>query len=398
MSSLIVKFSRGLFGDGDTTQFHDICFWLLLLCINISGNLGLFYIVREQIILIVTTMLLSYLCFKRQCYGKSLMVLLLPICAILGLQVLYLSTFSLNTSLHYILKIVMATSIVCLCGSKFPRYFSSIIFVYALISLICFALNKVGVIIPFFPIPDEIEIDGGNVFRVYNLFYTQLYNPIEGGLILRNCGPFWEPGAYQGFLNLALWFELSMDQVRDKYWKFRLTVIVASIVTTYSTGGYIVLFAVFVLFAISDNTISQSTKIIAGFVVMIFAFYAFFELPFLREKLMNDTSRTQFDFFEAANFSQILLGYGLDVDSFSQSSLQSASSIFQLFRYFGVVGFAFFMGVLLNNKTPNKVMYFIIVSMILMNEPFLTNSPLFWGLAFVTYNEFEEQEELCESF
>ena len=63
----------------------------------------------------------------------------------------------------------------------------------------------------------------------------------------RNMGLFWEPGAYQTYLNIAILLELfQMSTQRRKKW--RLVVLLGALVTTFSTGGYLTLLFVIVTF------------------------------------------------------------------------------------------------------------------------------------------------------
>lgn len=390
--------SKVIKGNTNIPMFKDIYFWLLLVCINIGGNPGFSYIIREQISLILITGILYYRYFQEKKSFEGLFRLLLPICIIIIIQGLSLPIFAINTSIHYAIKISMGILIVSLCGDNMPRYFSSIIFVYAVISLICFCLNFLGIIVPFLPVSDEITIDDGNVFRVYSLIYTQLYNPLDGGgLTLRNCGPFWEPGAYQGFLNLALWFELTMKQLRDGFFKFRVVVFLISIVTTVSTGGYIVMGIIIVHFLIRDCYIPKAYSVLVLPIFLVISIYCYESLDFLKAKIANDTIRTSFNFFDTPDSFTLLLGYGLSVESLSESSMQTVNSLYNLFNYFGVLGFLIFVFSFWRNKTPYPLAYFFIVSLILMNEPFLSNVPLFWGLAFVEYYHDEfENNLICE--
>lgn len=55
----------------------------------------------------------------------------------------------------------------------------------------------------------------------------------------RNAGIFWEPGAYQAFLNMGLLFLLSMKDVKNK--RRKVLLLALAIVTTGSTTGYIIL-------------------------------------------------------------------------------------------------------------------------------------------------------------
>lgn len=385
------KFIKSLIIGNENSGFlKDICFWMLLVCINLSGNPGFGYYFPIQIALPLTAVFLTLICIKRRCVPKGLFELLLPICIIFSIQTFYVSSYSLNTTIHYILKIFMAISIVFLCGKNFARYFATIIFVYALISLVCFALNSRGIVIPYQPITENITVDGGNIYRVYNIVYTQLYNPLSaGGLTLRNCGPFWEPGAYQGFLNLALWFEMTMQQERNRFWKYRIFTLIAAIITTFSTGGYVVLFVILLFYFSKERSISFGAKVLVLSLLLIFSAYTYLTVDFLGSKISGDSGRLNFNFFESADFFQTLAGYGVDPNSFKTSSLESASSLFNLFKYYGAFGFIIFMSNLFMNKTPYPLLYFTIMSLILMNEPFLSNSPIFWGLGFVTYTQYQ---------
>lgn len=70
----------------------------------------------------------------------------------------------------------------------------------------------------------------------------------------RNSGPFWEPGAFQIFLNLALVFGLQDDDFFER--KSKPIILIMAILTTKSTTGY------FVLFVIIAKKMYDATKVI----------------------------------------------------------------------------------------------------------------------------------------
>lgn len=71
-----------------------------------------------------------------------------------------------------------------------------------------------------------------------NNYYSYLLGVIkvQPGLQYRNFGPFWEPGVYQIYLNIAIAYLLFL---RDKILKIPLICLVIALVTTFSTTGYI---------------------------------------------------------------------------------------------------------------------------------------------------------------
>jgi len=386
---------KAVFSQNDRSILKDSRLWLLLVGINTGGNLGFNYHfpIMEALIALFLVLCLKFLMDKLS-LTRNMVIYISFFIFIFILQAAYLPIFSVNTTIHYVLMIVVALMLVTLCGKDFPSYFSGIIFVYAIISLLCFFYILIGGSISYYPVQDT-NIDGGVVMRVYNLYYTQLGNP-ESGLVYgaRNCGPFWEPGAFQGFLNLSLWFELTLNRKRDLYWKIRVAVFIITVLTTLSTGGYIVLFTILLFYFIQDKKNNSAWRIAGIAILLIMSIYAYTTLDFLGDKITSDEGRTVFSFTDFPNPLYAIAGYGYATEMFRQSSMSSASSIFNLFRYMGILGFMGYMLPLFFNRTYYKISFFIIVSLILMNEPFLSNALIWWGMPFVFYDVFNKNKKV----
>lgn len=73
---------------------------------------------------------------------------------------------------------------------------------------------------------------GWQVSNPNNITYDYLFG--------RNAGPFWEPGAFQGFIFIAL-FLLLFNKELFKYKVIILVTFVLTLITTQSTAGYLVL-------------------------------------------------------------------------------------------------------------------------------------------------------------
>ena len=386
---------NAVFSRNDRSILKDSRLWLLFVGINTGANLGFNYHfpIMETLIVLFLVLCLKFLMDKLS-LTRNMVIYISLFIFIFILQAVYLPIFSANTTIHYVLMIVVALMLVTLCGKDFPSFFSGIIFVYAVISLFCYFYILVGGSIPHYPI-QETNLDGGTIMRVYNLYYTQLGNP-EYGLVYgaRNCGPFWEPGAFQGFLNLSLWFELTLNRKRDLYWKIRVAVFIITVLTTLSTGGYVVLFTILLFYFIQDKKNNSAWRIVGTAILLIISIYAYSTLDFLGNKIASNEDRIVFSFTDFPNPLYALAGYGYATEMFRQSSMSSASSIFNLFRYMGILGFMGYMLPLFFNRTYYKISFFIIVSLILMNEPFLSNALIWWGMPFVFYDVFNKNKKV----
>ena len=351
-----------------------------------SGNLAFSLILPYKLILILLFFFSLYTFLKDVGLKAFETTYLLFWLILLLLQATYTSdTYSFSSTFHAFLKISIGIFIISLLKEKFIDYYCNIIYFFCIISLIGFFCNSLGIVIPYLP-AESGEIDGGKVFRVSSIIYTQLYNFDNYSLTLRNCGPFWEPGAFQGFINLALILEIFTNDERSKLWYVRIFVYVISILTTFSTGGYIVLFINLFYLLYSLKKVDMSSKIIMSAIFFIVFIVVFLSTDFLYQKISADNSRLGVggqDILNANLFS-ILFGYGFAGESFGESSIKSASSVFNLIRYAGVSGFLLYFLPIIGVKLERKRLYLtIIIILIMMNEPFITSGPFWWSIPFL---------------
>ena len=114
---------------------------------------------------------------------------------------------------------------------------------------------------------------------MHNLFFSVLY---DSSYFKSNYGLFWEPGAYQTFINLALFFELFVIQIIKPK---RALVFLFTIFTTFSTTGYLSALILIVVFAFSKrNSIKEEIKkrrklFLVIIVYLLVAFITFTSFP-----------------------------------------------------------------------------------------------------------------------
>lgn len=150
---------------------------------------------------------------------------------------------------------------------KFIAFYIKLMRVIAVVSLIAYIFAQIITNIPFLPI---INNTVGMSFT--SLFFTNI--PNVSLFQIRNYGPFWEPGVYQAYLFVALFFVLfCQNQVR----KIDISIFSVTVITTFSTTGILAL--VTLLFGYIINRQPNNKKSIKWLVCMIavlVALYTFF--------------------------------------------------------------------------------------------------------------------------
>ncbi len=176
------------------------------------------------------------------------------------LSLILLLSMSVNNDIRlgYIYKIALyiyALNLVAIYPLKrFARYFTSIMMVLSIVSLVAFVLMYVAPnVIKMLPVTVNIA----NI-NYYNggLFVVPSYS-YQG--FIRNFGLFREPGVYQMYLIMALLLQLFVVKTNML---FRYIIFVITIITTMSTTGYIALAFFLILFVLNSEGLSKSKRII----------------------------------------------------------------------------------------------------------------------------------------
>ena len=152
-----------------------------------------------------------------------------------------------------------------------------------------FTMEKIA---PFFQVSTRNEF---MTFAPNIIIYT--FTPSN---LLRNAGIFWEPGGYAIFLLLALMLNL---KIQPKILSPKNIIFIISILSTFSTAGYIILLIVLAFHMIRQRKIAViliSLPLIIGISI-----YSFYTLDFLGDKIFgqietaesvdnDETARTRF--------------------------------------------------------------------------------------------------------
>lgn len=356
-------------------------FWVfLLLCL--SGNPLI--CVNEHIREIYAVSAISLLLF-RVLFNKldvtSFIKYCWPFFLISFCQIIIINA-SLSSTIFMLLKLYVGFAIIRILGRKFVKGYIEVMFMLALISLPFFIYNMYRGYIPGIPF-SEIGVSLG--------LYTEIFGD---GLILikRNSGMFWEPGAFQGYLNIAIYFALLQPNLKRKFLK--VVVLIIAVLTTKSTTGYFVVFLIllyYILFLRKSSIISKTIFLI----LLISSFiYAYYGLNFLQDKIVEESTK---DINQGGRIndyikygSLILSNFFLGVSASVAEIAPSGNGFVSFLLYYGIFGVGYYFFILYKNirrqiNYKYTVLFVLLVLITLQGEGFIYY-PLYLVLPLITFD------------
>lgn len=151
--------------------------------------------------------------------------------------------------------------------NKFIAYYNKIILFLAVMSLIVWGMLNVDVdFARKFGVIHDYAYS-----RYYDMYiYAVPYNTVAGGGTARNNSIFWEPGAYQLFLNVSIFFDLIYCK---KMVNLAIIIKILALLTTFSTTGYIILGLIIVLKYLDLKGIGEKLLLFAAGIIMFFGIF-----------------------------------------------------------------------------------------------------------------------------
>jgi hypothetical protein len=380
----------------------DLNFFIVLLIVLISGNPAM-SLVGEESVYILTLLILG--CFwlaQPKKFSQKSVIFVASFIGIFILQIIIHGSIVVIASIGYTVKIIIAMLVVRLVPDFFSKYIAVMYFLAAL-SL-------------FFYVPTLLGIDLRSMFSSVNLFggsnivHIGLHN-FQRSFEVRNCGVFWEPGAFAGYLVLAIFFSVIFKESPQSKWTLRILIL--ALVTTQSTAGLLTGFIVFLVYAYSKVKADEQSKF--GFMlipvllmVALVGYFSFGYFDFLGDKINGQLMATSdeaggFQINRFGNFlfdlnyiyDSPLLGWGANPET--RFSVNSELADLITGQGVGLTGFIvkfglpsffifyFYVYRAFCSITESKlfgISILIIISVLLMGEQYL-NFPLFYTLAFV---------------
>jgi len=235
---------------------------------------------EDNIVILMLLLTIPILILRKTHIEISFIIFLSVFILITYIQLTTFNVFPQKTLIGFFSKIIISYAIIKVVNKSFINIYINLLFFITICSFL-FWIPAIAsgslrtFIIEFAPLQVE-----GFTNSSYIIYHPNLGDP--SGLT-RNSGPFWEPGAFAGFLIIALFFNFTKSQkITDR----KSLVLIGGILSTFSTTGYITLFLFFVLVTIKYRRMISSILILIIFLPV--SIIAFQKLPFLSEKLSNE--------------------------------------------------------------------------------------------------------------
>ena len=226
---------------------------LVYLLLFVSGSVIYNMSPNKFLIIVFIVSLLAWLFFPERTINAKFILYVSIFAGILLTISLYTDgSLSFGSVINSTMKLVLAYLILKIVGEHFTETYIRVVVFLAVISLFGYLSDKLYL---FESLIRHLPRLGNNGYE--GVFYTYR-NMWQIG---RNCSIFFEPGAYQGFLNAAL-FMLFFAKVQfstSKQWAYILILLI-TLLTTFSTTGFLIFTLMFGLFLMKSRALSASGK------------------------------------------------------------------------------------------------------------------------------------------
>jgi hypothetical protein len=371
---------------------------LILGLIAVSGNPALSNVTLAPaiyVVLLALTLASVHVVLSRR-FLRRYLVLAGGFCMIFIMQLLTLEFISIPATIFFLAKLLLGGFIIHHVREDFISKFFHIAYVLSALSLVCYAV-QLALGAEKFPTLFSHALVGENVKSI------GIHTVVTTSEWWRNSGMMWEPGAFQGIINLAI-FLTPADVLRAPHNRLKLWVMIVALLTTFSTTGYLVLFLT-ALYKIAESSSGRIAKAILFTVIVAGTGFAVTEVEFLGAKIVHQASGSILnkdfspDRFGALMFDlhyiekSPLFGNGFhestryaDHPELIGRALGHGNGLSNFTASLGFVGLAIYCYGLLSSRfgqrRSHRVALLATIVTLCFGEPFL-NYPLFLGLPFL---------------
>lgn len=306
-------------------------------------------------------------------------------------QYMFISPVSIPADINFLARLSIAFIIPSILGEKFRYAYLRAITFTAAVSLILFAAYY------FSGWHTGIKIGRNYSIMIYNQLLLS-----DGA---RNSGMFWEPGAFQGYINLVPLMFFNDLKLLWNQERLSCIILFLALITTFSTTGYVV-FMFIIGTALVIKTNNNLLKIVVSVFIVASVIYSFNSFDFIGEKINHDyeialkvkegkASWSRFgaavvDSYEIARSPITGNGFMMDAryPKLGKQMAGSGNGFTGAVNVFGIVVIFFYL-LQLYRRAPGEsksdhLIYVVAVVLLLQGEFFL-NYPMFWALLFVLY-------------
>ena len=241
---------------------------LVYILIFTSGSLRYMQSDDKYLVLSFVAVLLTWIVYTDRKISSSFLLYFITFTGLLyALSVYTDGSQSLSSVIATAMKLMLAYLVIRTVNERFTVIFVKVIVFLAVISLVGYLSDTLQLfegLVHKLPVIPERGYDG--IFYIFR----DTFHPY------RNQSIFYEPGAYQAFLNAALFiiFFTNPNIGRRRQWAY-IVVLIAALITAFSTTGFIIFLCGAVLFFYKSEIASFYGKVaLIGFGIVIVAVFA----------------------------------------------------------------------------------------------------------------------------
>jgi hypothetical protein len=356
---------------------------------------------------IAIILFLTFLVRGKQ-FDKEFILFILLLTIVTVLQTYIFNFFSFQSTVGVYLRVIIGYLIVKILKENFIPYYINILYYLSIIGTIIYLS-----IVTFPSLESLYKLTLVPILSIFNFAGTRqetiIFYNLQHLESLRNSGPFWEPGAFAGYLMIAIIF-IYFHNIKNR--KRKLIILVFALITTFSTTAFFAL-SIFLYFYYYNTIKNIIIKLTVASIIIYSSYYAFFNIDFLGQKIEH-----QFNMIRNAKVygkdsnTQRFFNILRDIEDFKGHELIGRGSN-PLTRYsfkhkeqirtVGITDILVRMGLLLflfifyflyksicsivkNSDKKGKGLYcvgiILTILTILMSEVYF-NFPLYWSLIFI---------------
>lgn len=379
-----------------------IKYLLLHVILAISSYEYFFRVGHQAVYLLFPIALLLFILYKEK-LDISVVKVILPFLGAYILQYLLYGT-PLYFAATFAIRLFTVYLTVKIIGKDFIKIFINTIKVISIVAIFLFAIQQIPAGCKMLlMICDNFTSLGVTSEGIHGrpnfIIYAVQPLGVRGLSYFRNSGPFWEPGLYAVFLNIALFLNAFAERkITDK----TSILFVISIISTVSTAGLIGLIIIVVLYNIESGNAPLLYRY-SLICLLILSIPFILSLPFIGEKIamqIDDSDISYSRFGAVVVHMNIIKDYpyaGLPYDDNETYSNYadniSPNGITEIFIRYGVFAGIFYYILLF--RASNKIMKMLnynnmgyalfMVFILMIFSQTMGNKPIYWAFVFVPY-------------
>jgi hypothetical protein len=236
---------------------------LVYLLLFVSGTSRYELAPDKLIILVFFISLAAWYLYTDRKISSAFLLYLTAFAVLLLLLSLYTGgSLSVESGIKSSIKLVLAYLILRTVGARFTEIYIKVVVFLAAISLLGYLIDVFNL---FDSLITKLPRVGNMGYEGFLYTFRHAYHPV------RNNSIFFEPGAYQAFLNAAIFMIVftKTGMSNGSKWKC-LAILVASLATTGSTTGYLIFALLFSLFLYRSELATFTQKVfIVGLILLV---------------------------------------------------------------------------------------------------------------------------------